>query len=354
MAETAVRGSLSRPFPAALLRLAPLPLLFVLVLVVSTLFGSASIPKTEVVHILFARLGLYRGPMDWPTVDSTIIWDIRVPEVLAAALVGGALGVAGALFQAVLRNPLADPYVIGTSAGAQLGVTLALVLPWQIAAGGFGSMQVFAFAGAVGTILIVYALARTGGRTPVVTLLLAGFVISSFLISATSLLMQMSGKLDEVTRWTLGGIALDSPNQLAAVAPIVIAGICLSFVLAPRLDVILLGEEPALHLGLRVEALKLGSVVLASLLTALAVTLAGVIAFVGLVVPHTIRLLYGPSHRTLIPAAAVGGAIFLMLADLIARVAIPPTPLPLGVVTAVIGAPFFLHLLRRARHDYAL
>ncbi len=338
----------------AMARVATLPTLFVIVLVAATLFGSVEIPRTEVIQILLGKLGLYQTSTSWPVGDQTIVWDIRLPEVLAAALVGCALGVAGALFQAVLRNPLADPYVIGTSAGAQLGVTCALILPWQVSVAAFGLLQVFAFAGAMGTVLVVYWLSRSAGKTPVVTLLLAGFVISSFLISATSLLMQIEGKIDQVTRWTLGGIQLDSPAQLAVGAPIILLGSAVAFLLAPRLDLLLLGEDQAGHLGVRVELLKLVAVALAALLTAVAVTLGGVIAFVGLVVPHTMRLLYGPRHRALIPATAVGGGVFLMLADLVARVAIPPVPLPLGVVTAVIGAPFFLHLLKRTKREYAV
>jgi iron complex transport system permease protein len=187
-----------------------------------------------------------------------------------------------------------------------------------------------------------------------VTLLLAGFVTSSFLISASSLIMQLSGKLNQVMMWTLGSLDVAGTGQLALTAPIILLASLAAFLLSPALDVVLLGEEQAAHLGIRVELLKLTAVSLAALLTGMAVSLAGVVAFVGLIVPHAFRLIYGPRHRALIPAAALGGAIFLILADLIARVALPPTPLPLGVVTAIIGAPFFLHLLRRSRRQYSV
>jgi iron complex transport system permease protein len=262
--------------------------------------------------------------------------------------------VAGALFQGVLRNPLADPYVIGTSAGAQLGVIIALSAPTSLALAGFGSVQLLAFAGALVTVLFVYALARSAGRAPVVTLLLAGFVVSSFLISATTVLMQMSGKIQQVTMWIMGSLQVGSVGQLATTVPLAALGVAGGVVLGAQLDVLALGEEQAAHLGVRVERLKLAAIVLASLLTALAVALAGIVAFVGLVVPHSARLLYGPRHRLLIVTSALCGSVFLILADLVARSALPPDEIPLGAVTAVVGAPFFLYLLLRARRDYGL
>jgi iron complex transport system permease protein len=299
-------------------------------------------------------LGLYAGHVSWSSGDQAIIWSLRLPRVIGAALVGAALGVAGALFQAVLRNPLADPYVIGTAAGAQVGVVAGVLLPLQFAILGFGPVQFLAFAGALITILFVYMLARAGDRTPIVSLLLAGFVVSSFLISGTTALAYLSGRVDQILGWTLGGLDVSSWSQLGAATPLIaIATIC-AFLLAQPLDILLLGEEHATYLGVRVEALKLFTIVLASLLTALAVTLAGVVAFVGLVVPHAARLVYGPHHRILIPASAALGASFLILADLVAHVAVTPSVLPLGVVTAIVGAPFFLHLLRRSRREYSL
>jgi iron complex transport system permease protein len=167
-------------------------------------------------------------------------------------------------------------------------------------------------------------------------------------------MLQLSGKMNQVLMWTLGSLDVAGTSQLTLAAPLIVLASLAAFLLSPTLDVILLGEEQAMHLGVRVELLKLTAVGLAALLTGLAVSLAGVVAFVGLIVPHASRLIYGPRHRTLIPAAALGGATFLIFADLIARVAMPPTPLPLGVVTAVIGGPFFLHLLRRSRRQYSV
>lgn len=335
-------------------RLSLLPCALVIAVIAGTLMGTVTIPPAEILRILLFKFGLYAGHVSWSSGDQAIVWSLRMPRVIAAALVGAALGVAGALFQAVLRNPLADPYVIGTAAGAQVGVIIGLLLPFQVLLFGFGPVQALSFVGALGTVLFVYSIARVGGRTPVVTLLLAGFVVSSFLISGTTMLAYLSGRIDEVLAWTMGSLDVSAWDQLAATGPIIVIAIALAYVVSDRLDVILLGEEQATYLGIRVEGLKLAAIVLASLLTGLAVTLAGVVAFVGLIVPHAARLLYGPRHRVLIPSTAGLGAVFLIVADIIARAAIPPTPLPLGVVTAVIGAPFFLHLLHRSRRDYSV
>lgn len=340
---------------ASAMRFAFPPVLLALTLIVAVLFGDVPIGADEIGRIVLHRVGLYHGSVTWPTSDDAIIWQLRIPHVLAAAAVGMALAVAGALYQAVLRNPLADPYVIGASAGAQLGVSIALVVSGQFLFFGFGTVQLTAFAAAVATVLFVYGLARSRGRTPIVTLLLAGFVVSSFLISGTSLLMQLSGHADQIMRWTLGsGLDVSGTQQLSIAIPAIALAVIAAYGIGPRLDVVLLGEEQAQNLGVRVELLKLAAIILGALLTALAVALAGIIAFVGLIVPHTVRLIYGPSHRTLVPVAAIGGAMFVTATDLVARIATPPTPLPLGAVTAVIGAPFFLHLLRRSRSEYAL
>ena len=334
------------------IRLCVLPFCLGALMLVATIYGTVSIAPAVVMRVLAYKIGLHFVGAHFSGVDESLVWSIRLPRVVAAALVGSALGVAGTLFQGVLRNPLADPYVIGTSAGAQLGVAISLAVPAQFVVLGFGPIQAAAFAGAVLTVLFVYMLARTAGRTPVVTLILAGFVVSSFLISVTSFLMITTNRLNQVTLWTMGGIDISRYQQLTFTGPCVLAGVCAATVIAPRLDVLLLGEEHAAHLGLRVERVKIGAILLGSLLTGLAVALAGVVAFVGLVVPHAARLVIGPSHRTLVPAAALGGAMFVVVVDLISRTIVAPTEIPLGIMTAVVGAPFFLHLLRRSRQSY--
>jgi iron complex transport system permease protein len=354
LAVTVLNKRASAPYLVSALRLSPLPLLLLVVLFAGTLYGSTSIPAPQTLHILLFKLGLYTGHRDWSAGDESIVWDLRLPRVIAAALVGSSLAVAGSLFQAVLRNPLADPYVIGTAAGAQLGVTVALVLSIGYTAAGFGSIQLFAFAGALLTVLFVYALARTAGRTPIVTLILAGFVVSSFLISGATFLMMATGRTNQVVGWTMGSLDVSDLSQIGITGPIMVLAAGAALVLWRQLDVMLLGEDAAGNLGVRIEMLKLVAIMLGALLTALAVSLAGIIPFVGLVVPHAVRLVYGPAHRILIPAAGLAGAVFVVLADLLSRVLIAPTPVPLGVVTVVVGAPFFLHLLRRSRREYGL
>ena len=347
-----------RAWPVASIRRAIgimcLPLVLVVALVLGVAFGTVAISPLTIIQILLHKAGLLSSQAGWPAYDADIVWQLRLPRVLAAAIVGASLGVAGALFQAILRNPLADPYVIGTSAGAQLGVTIALLAPLPISVLGFGSVQLAALAGAVATVVIVFAVARVGPTTPTVTLILAGFAISSFLISATTFAAYANNRISQVLIWTLGGIEVDRWGQLGAVIIPVVLAMGIAMLLAPQLDVLSLGEEQASHLGIRVERLKLVGVVIGALLTALAVSLAGIIAFVGLVVPHVIRMAYGPGHRMLVPGAAVGGAAFLVLADLAARVVVQPTEVPLGIMTAIIGAPFFLHLLRRSKRVYAV
>jgi iron complex transport system permease protein len=347
------RADQARTVPLTV-RLLPLLGALIVSIVAATIFGDVNVPVGETLSIIGTHLHLFHIHTGWSAGDDAIIWSIRLPRVVGVAFIGAALALAGLLFQAVLRNPLADPYVIGTAAGAQLGVTAAILSPLAFSFLGFGPLQIAAFAGAVLTVMLVYGLARTGGRTSLVTLLLGGFVMSSFLISATTFLAEASHRTEEILTWTLGGVSISQWGQLGVGVPVVVAGAAVCALLARQLDVILLGEEQAMHVGVRVERLKIGAIVLASLLTAIAVTLSGIVPFVGLVVPHTARIIYGPAHRVLVPAVALGGATFLVLTDLIARTILAPTEIPLGIMAAILGAPFFLHLLRRSRREYGL
>ena len=332
-----------------------LSLLFVFVCLLAVSFGSVPIPILTIAQIILNQTRLFHFARSWDPSSETIIWQIRMPTVIGAALVGAALAVAGALFQGMLRNPLADPFLIGTSSGAALGATLAFVLP--VYSTFFSLTPLLAFVGAMLTVLFVYALARTGGRTPVVTLLLAGVVMNAVLDALQTLILTLwpSDNLDRfisLFNWLAGGVASEDWSSLAIIALIVLTGIILSCLLANVLDVFALGEEGAAHLGLHVERSKFLIVILASLLTAAAVSISGLVGFVGLVTPHLVRLLLGPRHRVLLPASALVGAIFLMLADLLARTLIPQTVLPVGVFTALVGAPFFLALLRGGKREY--
>jgi iron complex transport system permease protein len=330
-------------------------LLTVILLAVS--FGSVAISFGTILQIVLNGTGLFHFARQWDVSAEVIIWQVRLPVVIGAALVGAALAVAGALFQGMLRNPLADPFLIGTSSGAALGATIAFVLPFETIYGTYFPLtMVLAFIGALATVFFVYGIARTGGNTPVVTLLLAGVVVNAVLVALQTLILTLFPReqfqLQALFNWLSGGIEVTNWFPLGVVAIVIIIGIALSLSLSRILDSLSLGEESASHLGLHVERYKFLLVVIASCLTAAAVSISGLVGFVGLVTPHVMRLLLGPNHRSLLPASALGGAIFLTLADLLARTVIAPAVLPVGVFTALVGAPFFLILLRRSKRDY--
>ena len=290
------------------------------------------------------------GPVTWPASAETIVLELRLPRVAAGAIVGAGLACAGTVFQALLRNPLADPYVIGTAAGASLGAVGALIL-LPAGAGtmvwlGIGGVQALAFIGGLGAVLAVYAVARGRGGTPVVTLLLAGYAISSLLAAGVAFLLVAAGdRLAAVVSWLLGSLAGASWPRLAVAAPLIVVSFTLLLLRWRRLNGLLLGETAAAGLGIDVEREKRILTGLAALLTSAGVAISGTIGFVGLVVPHLLRLAFGPDHRLLLPASMVYGAALLLVADLLARLA---GGIPVGIVTALIGAPFFLWLLRRA------
>jgi iron complex transport system permease protein len=325
-------------------------LLVVVAALASVAMGTSGVDAADAGAIVMHRLfGI--GSPSWPAAAETIVWDLRLPRVLGGMIVGGGLACAGTVFQALLRNPMADPYVIGTAAGASLGAVAALLVPGLLpifAVGwlGLGVVQVFAFAGGVLAVVVVFAVARGQGGTPVVTLLLAGYAVSSLLSAGVALLMFLSGdRLAAVVTWLLGSLGGASWPRLAFAAPLIVASFALILLRWRRLNALLLGEEQAVHLGVDVEREKRILTGLAALATSAGVAISGTIGFVGLVVPHLLRLAFGPDHRLLLPASMVYGAALLVLADLGARLA---GGIPVGIVTALLGAPFFLWLLRRS------
>lgn len=321
--------------------------------------GAVPISPAHTAAILLNQTHLLHFPRTWPATDEIILLQLRLPRVCGAALVGAALGVSGTLFQGLLRNPLADPLLLGTSSGAALGATIAFIIPALYTAEwlGFGLIAVLAFAGALLAVALVYQLARRRGHAPVVTLLLAGVAVSAILTALQTLLITLSDTLGlrvvALYLWIAGGISVDSWLQIAVVLLITLTGIAGAFLLAPSLDAFAVGEEMAAHLGLPVERTKMLIVAAASLLVAAAVSISGIVGFVGLVSPHLCRLTLGPRHRLLVPATALTGAIFVVVADVLARTLAAPTELPLGVVTALVGGPFFLSLLRHAGARYS-
>ena len=284
-----------------------------------------------------------------------IIFGLRLPRVLAAALVGAALSATGLLFQGLFRNPLADPFVLGTSGGAALGGAIGIFLIPTLSFAGFGATAVLAFCGSVLTMILVWYLARAGGRFAMETLLLAGFAIGTMLNAATVVFElheeASNSGLRVLAAWLHGQLGIPTWSQLGLLAPLVAASILLALPVAGRLNTLALGEEYAAQLGISVARVRMATVILGSLLTAAAVSLGGLIGFVGLLVPHFLRILIGPNHVRLLPAAALGGAIFLILADTFARTAFAPTEIPVGVFTAFLGGPAFLYLLNHRSRE---
>jgi len=329
------------------------------VIVVAAAVGAVPIAPMTTAAVLANATHLVHLPRAWPAADEVIVLQLRLPRVLGAALVGAALAVAGALFQGLLRNPLADPFLLGTSAGAALGASIAFAVPTLFVMDvlGFSVAAALALVGALLAAGLVYALATRRGETPVVTLLLAGVAVSALLTAAQTLivaLQQRAGwRILDLYYWLAGAITVQSWTQLQLLIPIVFAAILATLLLAPALDAFAAGEEVAAYLGLRVERTKLLIAGLAALLVAVAVSISGLVGFVGLVAPHLCRITLGPRHRLLIPASALTGAIFVVLSDLVARTIVAPSELPLGVVTALLGGPFFLALLRRAGRGYS-
>lgn len=316
----------------------------------SAAVGAVAIPPGVVARMLLDRLPLFEIQNDWPAAFATILYEIRLPNLALTALTGMALGGSGAAFQALFRNPLADPYVIGIASGAGLGAVLAMALRWPANLLGMAAVPAAGFVGALITVGVVYRLASVGKTTPVTTLILAGVAVSSFATAVTTLILLLStSELHRAVTWMVGGFSLGGWEPVLASLPYLAIGLGVLVLLGRPLDVLQFGDEQASQLGLDVDRLKLVVVITASLAAATAVAFSGIIAFVGLVVPHLTRLLWGPSYRRLVPLAALGGASFLLLADIVARSAMPPRELPVGVVTSVIGAPFFLYLLARAK-----
>jgi iron complex transport system permease protein len=313
--------------------------------------GTVYIPPGDTVAILAHELGLDLE-RTWPASSETIVATLRLPRVLTALVVGLGLSVAGVTYQGLLRNPLADPYVLGTASGAALGAAIGVLLPIQIAWLGLGLVNIFAFIGALAAIAVVYRVAGGGGRSTMTSILLTGYAVGSMLAAGLSLAMYLSGsQLRQIFFYLLGSLSGSDWQSLAIGLPVVAVGTVLILVRARSLNGLLLGDDTALHLGVDVRRERMILLTLASLVTAAAVALAGLIGFVGLVIPHIVRLVVGPNARVVLPLSAIYGAAFLIIADLGARLA---GEIPVGIITAVIGAPVFVLLLRRYRAGYQL
>ncbi|MBF8289232.1 MAG: Iron transporter permease [Chloroflexi bacterium] len=346
--STGLAGLARRPVTVAAVGL----VLLAVALVAGIAAGTVPIAPADTIGILARRLlGLHVTPT-WTAAAETIVIDLRLPRVLSAMVVGAGLATAGAAFQGLLRNPLADPYVLGTASGAALGAAIAVLIPVRALILQFGLIHALAFVGALGAVLVVYRLSRVGASSPMTSLLLTGYAVSSLLAAGLAMAMYLSGAgLRQIFSFLLGGFDSSSWGRLAVAAPLIALASLGILLRARALNGMLLGDDAAAHLGVDVRRERAILLALASLATAAAVSVSGLIGFVGLVGPHVVRLLVGPNARLVLPLAALLGASLMVGADLAARLL---GEIPVGVVTAVIGAPFFLALLRRTRSGYEL
>lgn len=318
--------------------------------------GAVAIPFSQIIAILAQALG-------WPVAEldgghALVLLDIRAPRVLLGILVGGGLAISGATIQGLFRNPLADPGLIGVSSGAAMAAVIVIVLGATVLSGltellGAYTLPITAFLGSLAVTILVYRLSTVNGRTDMATMLLAGIAINAIMGAGTGLLTYAAddAQLRTLTFWSMGSLGNATWPQILTALPLVLLPMVLLPFFAPALNAVLLGEAEAGHLGFNLERTKRILVVLVALIVGTAVALSGVIGFVGLVVPHLLRLALGPDHRFLLPGSALLGASLLLLADLLARTLVAPAELPLGIITAVIGGPFFLWLLLRYRQQ---
>ena len=315
-------------------------------------WGTVRIPPATTLSVVLDHLPLI-DTSGHTAVDDAIIWHVRAPRVVLAGLVGATLAFAGASYQAVFRNPLAEPYLIGVAAGASVGATLIIISPFFVAAGMLSPLPPAAFAGALVAVAIAYGLARGAGGVPTTNLILSGVAISALGTAlVTYLMLTYSERTLEVLSWVLGGFNTATWTRAAIALPYMAIAAAVILPYARILNVLQLDEDQARQLGVNVEVVKLVVLGMASLATAAAVAVSGLIGFVGLLVPHTVRLIWGPDYRRVLPLSACFGASFLILADVVARSIDGGREVPIGVITAIVGAPFFLLLLRRSGGEY--
>jgi iron complex transport system permease protein len=324
-------------------------LLLIAALLLSVAIGAVDIPLAALMRILASRLGAPVS-VNWPQSSEVILFSLRLPHTALIALAGAALAGSGAAYQGLFRNPLADPYLIGVASGAGLGAVGAMALPRPAGLLGLYIVPAAAFVGALLTVGIVYLLAYTGNAPPNTTLILAGVAVGAFANALTSFLMLRSqGELRRALAWLLGGTTTSGWSPVWVTLPYILIGLGILLTCGHALNVLQFGEDQAQQLGLAVQRSRVLVIIAASLTTAAAIAFAGIIGFIGLIVPHLMRLVWGPDYRRLIPLSILGGATALLLADVLARRMLAPQELPVGIITALAGAPFFLWILRRSQ-----
>lgn len=353
---SAVTETVRRPLrtlrPSAALTVACLLIVLVCAAAVALTVGAAGIPFAR----LPAALGLWTDTHPLAARDQLVLWSIRTPRIAAAAMIGALLAISGAIMQGLFRNPLADPALVGVSSGGAFAAAAAIVFTDSRIGENFRFIQhellpLSAFVGSLITTIVLYAIANRGGRTSIAIFLLAGLAIAAIANAGIGLLVFIADdrQLRDITFWLLGSLSGATWPKAATLAPVLALGLLACAWIARGLDVLVLGEAEAFHSGVDVERLKRISIVLVSAMTGVAVSVCGVVGFVGIVVPHLLRMTIGPAHRLLLPASALFGAILMLGADTLARTIVAPAEMPIGILTAVIGAPFFLAILLRQR-----
>lgn len=325
----------------------------ILLILISITLGSVKIPLGDTAKIVIEKLKSLRSEIEISGIKDSkifIVLNIRLPRVLLSTIVGSVLAIVGTSYQAIFKNPMADPYVMGVSSGAAFGATLGILLKLNVGILGFGITSILAFIGALVTTIIVYSLARTGNKISTTSILLAGIVMSSILSSGISIMMILNhDELARIISWTMGSFNGASWEQIGIIIIPVILGIVFLLSLSREMNAIVLGEEDAQNIGVEVERVKKLILIIASLLSACVVSVSGIIGFVGIIVPHLFRLIFGADHRMILPVSAIGGGIFLLLSDTLARTIVPGVEIPVGVITSLFGGPFFLYLLKKSK-----
>lgn len=325
---------------------------YVVLAILSASVGTAKIAPFDVLRVIMKSMPFIRGHIgvDVPQAHHLIVWVVRLPRILMASLVGMGLAVVGASFQSLFRNPLADPHVLGISSGAALGAAIAMVIRLPVPFASLSLVTVLAFIGAASTALLVYFSARTGGKVSTTNLLLAGVSVSFFMSALISIIMVFNRQeASKIIFWMMGSFNTSSWRNVTITAPVVLAGILFTTLFYRDFNLMFIGEDTAKNLGVNTERTKKFIVFLSSLITAVCVSFAGIIGFVGFLVPHLIRMLFGPNNKLLIPFSALLGAIFLLASDTVARTLAAPGELPVGAVTALIGSPYFIWLLLKIK-----
>jgi iron complex transport system permease protein len=331
----------------SLLILAPVLLV---VIIAAACLGSVNVPFGHTLGIITSKLLSFSdfSNHSWTEPQSVIIFDVRLPRVVMAALCGAALAIAGATYQGLFRNPLADPYLIGVSQGAAFGAVLAISLSANWSAFSVWMIPVFAFSGALLVTFLVYRISKTGNILPATTLILAGIALGAFFAAGVSYIMSIAGaKTGSMVLWLMGSFNNVMWNEVRVTFPLVSAGLIVLILFGRSLNIMQLGDDQAKQLGLNVERDKKILLAVSTIMVAAAVSFVGIIGFVGIIIPHAVRLIWGPDYRFLLPLSVLSGAIFMVATDIAARVLFAPAEIPIGVITAACGAPFFLYLLRK-------